>query len=99
MAADVAIAVRDFTSLHERMLAAEQLRRISRSMLRHSAIERSHSCKLLQRPTSRIHYRIAEDVDEEDLSEGAKLGEGSAALGPQRLCPVQHVRNPPLFHQ
>ena len=39
----------------------------------------------------------AEEVEEEGLGEGVELGEGGAALGPQRLRPVQHLRNPPLL--
>ena len=31
------------------------------------------------------------------MGEGVELGEGGAALGPQRLRPVQHLRNPPLL--
>ena len=33
------------------------------------------------------------------MGEGVELGEGGAALGPQRLRPVQHLRNPPLLRQ
>ena len=42
---------------------------------------------------------VAEEVEEEGLGEGVELGEGGAALGPQRLRPVQHLRNPPLLRQ
>ena len=31
------------------------------------------------------------------MGESVELGEGRAALGPQRLRPVQHLRNPPLL--
>ena len=44
-------------------------------------------------------FRIAEEVEEDGLGEGVELGEGGAALGPQRLRPVQHLRNPPLLRQ
>src|SRR5205814_403552 len=40
-----------------------------------------------------------EEVEEEGLGEGGELGEGGAALGPQRLRPVQHLRYPPLLRQ
>jgi len=33
------------------------------------------------------------------LGEGVELGERGAALGPQRLRPVQHLRYPPLLRQ
>ena len=42
---------------------------------------------------------VAEEVEEEGLGEGVELGEGGAALGPQRLRPVQHLRYPPLLRQ
>src|SRR5690625_41454 len=51
------------------------------------------------RPAFRIDGRIAEEVEEEGLGEGVELGEGGAALGPQRLRPVQHLRDPPLLRQ
>ena len=47
----------------------------------------------------RVSGGIAEEVEEEGLGEGVELGEGGAALGPQRLRPVQHLRNPPLLRQ
>ena len=47
----------------------------------------------------RIGDGVAEEVEEEGLGEGVELGEGGAALGPQRLRPVQHLRNPPLLRQ
>ena len=47
----------------------------------------------------RIGGGVAEEVEEEGLGEGVELGEGGAALGPQRLRPVQHLRNPPLLRQ
>ena len=50
-------------------------------------------------PTLRVGGRVAEEVEEEGLGEGVELGEGGAALGPQRLRPVQHLRNPPLLRQ
>ena len=34
-----------------------------------------------------------------DLGEGIELGEGGAALGPERLRPVQDLRYPPLLGQ
>ena len=44
--------------------------------------------------------RVAEEVEEEGLGEGVELGEGVAALGPQRLRPDPSiVRNPPLLRQ
>ena len=49
------------------------------------------------RPFLRFTCRIAEEVEEDGLGEGVELGEGGAALGPQRLRPVQHLRNPPLL--
>ena len=45
----------------------------------------------------RIAGGIAEEIEEEGLGEGVELGEGGAALGPQRFRPVQHLRNPPLL--
>lgn len=47
----------------------------------------------------RIRDGVAEEVEEEQLGEGVELGEGGAALGPQRLRPVQHLRYPPLEGQ
>ena len=48
-----------------------------------------------------VHYRIrrgvAEHVEEDGLGEGVELGEGGAALGPQRVRFVQDRRNPPLL--
>ena len=38
-------------------------------------------------------------VEEEGVGEGVELGKGGAALGPQRLRPVQHLRYPPLLRQ
>ncbi len=43
--------------------------------------------------------RIAEQVEEEGLGEGVELGEGVAALGPQRLGLIQDRRNPSLLCQ
>ena len=57
------------------------------------------SPKLHVRPAFRIGGGVAEEVEEEGLGEGVELGEGGAALGPQRLRPVQHLRNPPLLRQ
>ena len=51
------------------------------------------------RPAFRVGGGVAEEVEEEGLGEGVELGEGGAALGPQRLRPVQHLRNPPLLRQ
>ncbi len=48
-------------------------------------------------PSLRIRGGVAEHVEEDGLGEGVELGEGGAALGPQRLRPVQHLRNPPLL--
>ncbi len=42
-------------------------------------------------------YGVAEEVEEDGLGEGVELGEGGAALGPERLRPVQDLRNPPLL--
>jgi hypothetical protein len=42
---------------------------------------------------------IAEEVEEDGLGQRIELGECAAALGPQRLRPVQHLRNPPLLTQ
>ena len=53
----------------------------------------------LHRPSFRIGRWVAEEVEEDGLGEGVELGEGGAALGPQRLRPVQHLRNPPLLRQ
>ena len=50
-------------------------------------------------PSFRVGSGVAEEVEEEGLGEGVELGEGGAALGPQRLRPVQHLRNPPLLRQ
>ena len=33
------------------------------------------------------------------MSEGVEVGDGGTSLGPQRLRPVQHFRNPPLLRQ
>ena len=55
------------------------------------------SCRA--RPAFRVGGGVAEEVEEEGLGEGVELGEGGAALGPQRLRPVQHLRNPPLLRQ
>ena len=41
--------------------------------------------------------RVAEHVEEDGLGEGVELGEGGAALGPQRVRLVQDLRNPPLL--
>ena len=57
------------------------------------------TCPVLLRPFARIRDGVAEEVEEEGLGEGVELGEGGAALGPQRLRPVQHLRNPPLLRQ
>ena len=43
--------------------------------------------------------RIAKEFEEEGLGEDVELGEGVAALGPQRLSLIQDRRNPPLFRQ
>ncbi len=65
-----------------------------------SSISRNGFVKRNGRPTACIPFdRVAEEVEEEGLGEGVELGEGGAALGPQRLRPVQHLRNPPLLRQ
>ncbi len=38
-------------------------------------------------------------ICEDCLRESIEFGEGIAAFGPQRFCPVQHVRDPPLLRQ
>jgi hypothetical protein len=48
-------------------------------------------------PPSRIRGGVAEHVEEDGLGEGVELGEGGAALGPQRVRFVQDLRNPPLL--
>src|SRR5690606_34371001 len=45
----------------------------------------------------RIRGGVAEHVEEDGLGEGVELGEGGAALGPQRVRLVQDLRNPPLL--
>ena len=45
----------------------------------------------------RIRGGVAEHVEEDGLGEGVELGEGGAALGPQRVRFVQDLRNPPLL--
>ena len=50
-------------------------------------------------PALWILCRIAEEVEEEGLGESIELGEGVAALGPQRLGLIQDRRNPPLLRQ
>jgi hypothetical protein len=55
--------------------------------------------KQVNRPAVRIPSRVAEEVEEDGLGEGVELGEGGAALGPQRLRPIQHLRDPPLLFQ
>ena len=52
---------------------------------------------LFDRPSLRIRGRVAEHVEEDGLGEGVELGEGGAALGPQRVRLVQDLRNPPLL--
>ena len=48
----------------------------------------------------RIGNGVAEEVEEEGLGEGVELGEGGAALGPQRLrARSSTLRNPPLLRQ
>ena len=68
-------------------------------MLSHFQSLRSAIAEPLDRPVLWIRNRVAEEVEEEGLGEGVELGEGGAALGPQRLRPVQHLRNPPLLRQ
>ena len=53
--------------------------------------------KLGIRPPLRIRGGVAEHVEEDGLGEGVELGEGGAALGPQRVRFVQDLRNPPLL--
>ena len=48
-------------------------------------------------PSFRVGSRITEDIEEDELGEGVELGQGTAALGPQLLGPIQHLRNPPLL--
>src|SRR5712691_11120656 len=55
--------------------------------------------QVLLRPFAWIRDGVAEEVEEEGLGEGVELGEGGAALGPQRLRPIQHLRNPALLRQ
>ena len=55
------------------------------------------SSKRYCRPFPRIGNGIAEHVEEDGLGEGVELGEGGAALGPQRVRFVQDLRNPPLL--
>ena len=55
--------------------------------------------ELMTRPSIWIGNWIAEEVEKDGLGEGVELGEGGAALGPQRLRPVQYLRNPPLLRQ
>ena len=68
-----------------------------------SRARRSSNCMTFterrDRPALRVGGRVAEEVEEEGLGEGVELGEGGAALGPQRLRPVQHLRYPPLLRQ
>lgn len=45
----------------------------------------------------RICDRVAKHLEEDGLSEGVEPGEGGAALRPQRVRPVQDLRNPPLL--
>jgi hypothetical protein len=40
---------------------------------------------------------VAEHVEEDGLGEGVELGEGGAALGPQRVRLIQDRRNPSLL--
>ena len=44
-----------------------------------------------------VYHRVAEHVEEDGLGEGVELGEGGAALGPQRVRLVQDLRNPALL--
>src|SRR5688572_4642058 len=55
--------------------------------------------KFVGAPTFRVSGRVAEEIEEDGLGEGVELGEDGAALGPQHLRPVQHLRNPPLLRQ
>ena len=56
-----------------------------------------HLADRLAGPPFRIRGRVAEHVEEDGLGEGVELGEGGAALGPQRVRLVQDLRNPPLL--
>ncbi len=71
---------------------------MSDSVADRAAATMSQSARFVGR-AFRICSRVAEEVEEEGLGEGVELGEGGAALGPQRLRPVQHLRNPPLLRQ
>ena len=55
--------------------------------------------KLSNGPPLRVRHRVAEHVEEDRLREGVEEGEGGAAFGPQRLRPIQDIRNPPLLGQ
>ena len=48
-------------------------------------------------PTLRILHRVAEHLQERGLQEGVELGEGLAALGPQRVRRIQDLRDALLF--
>ena len=78
---------------------ARRRRRASRLRARRCAAS-FHFAKLLQtfdRPRFKVRARIAKKIEEEGLGEGVELGEGGAALGPQRLRLVQNLRNPTLL--
>ena len=42
---------------------------------------------------------VGEHVEEDGLGEDVELGQGDATLGPQRVRPVQDLRNPPLLRE
>jgi hypothetical protein len=66
-------------------------------MLRDASVEGSKCPKCHHLPPPRIRHGIAEEVEEEGLGEGVELGEGGAALGPQRVRRVEDPRDPLLL--
>ena len=50
-------------------------------------------------PLFLMKHRVPEHVEKDGLRQFVEFGERGAALGPQRLRPVQHIRNPPLLGQ
>jgi hypothetical protein len=66
-------------------------------MLGDSSVECADIFEQLDWPPLRIHNRVAEHFEEDGLVEGVELGEGGAALGPQRFRMVQHIRDSTLF--
>src|SRR6266851_1837559 len=49
------------------------------------------------RKTFGVVVRMPEKVEENGLGQRVELGECGAARGPQRLRPIQHLRNPQLL--